>query len=428
MKNIDRRGFLQGAGLTLAALPIWGSGLNSAAAAGSSADQLFKAGRFDSADRAYARLLREDPDNVHAIAQRGYIALLANRFGSAERFLARAVSLAPSDIAAKQRLAECYVRQDRHPRAIPLLRQTGRPNDEAFAQLYSHLGDAPWQVRGAQSTRIPMTGLEPLPTVEASINGGSPKRFLLDTYGTLGVSKEVAEEAGLRAVATTTGQVGDTPITGYLGVLPSFRLGDVELRNVPVGWGDGAGPSMPPLPDGSQPAGVIGTTTFYHFLTTMDYAGKALVLRRRTEAQFRRFRAGIARSRFDKLPLWLAGDHFPCTLGSLRDYGPRIVTVDTGGLNQGFNTTIEIAERAGIEVDYDQPQFPPGSGRYPIIADRISLGSAVGRDVRGWAGPSGPGPGQSERFGFDAIANVSHLFFKPFAITFDYARMHLYIA
>ncbi|MGV9776255.1 tetratricopeptide repeat protein [Streptosporangium sp. NPDC003464] len=293
MRNIDRRGLLRAAGMTFAALPVLGAGPAGADVTGTGADQLFKAGRFDSADRAYARLLRADPDNVRAIAQRGYIALLTNRFDSAERFLTRAVSLAPDDVAPRQRLAECYVRQDQHSRAIPLLRQTGRPNDEAFAKLYTHLGEAPWQVRGAQSTRIPMTSLEPLPTVEASINGGRPRWFLLDTYGTLGVSKEVAEEAGLRALATTTGQVGDTPITGYLGVLPSFRLGDVELRDVPVGWGD---------------------------------------------------------------------------------YGPRVVTVDTGGLNQGFNTTVEIAERTVAELEATLQRRYGGrlsSGERSRLAERL---------------------------------------------------------
>jgi hypothetical protein len=42
---------------------------------------------------------------------------------------------------------------------------------------------------------------------------------------------------------------------------------------------------------------VLGTTTFYHLLTTMDYAGQALVLRREN--------SGFGPAG-DRLPLWLA--------------------------------------------------------------------------------------------------------------------------
>jgi hypothetical protein len=42
--------------------------------------------------------------------------------------------------------------------------------------------------------------------------------------------------------------------------------------------------------------------------------------------------------------------------------------------------------------------------------------------------PGFPGPGQSAQFGFDLIANFTHEFFKPFAITFDYTGMKLSIA
>jgi hypothetical protein len=157
----------------------------------------------------------------------------------------------------------------------------------------------------------------------------------------------------------------------------------------------------------------------------MDYAGRALILRRKTGFQQHRFQAQ------DRLPLWLAGDHFPCTLGSLRDYGPRMVTVDTGGIGSALDTTVEIAERVGIKVDYDHPTERFGNKTYPITADRISLGRAVGRNVLGNAAekvfPGFPGPGQSAQFGFDMIANFTHEFFKPFAITFDYTDMNFYI-
>ena len=72
-----------------------------------------------------------------------------------------------------------------------------------------------------------------------------------------------------------------------------------------------------------------------------------------------------------------------------------------------------------------------GTTVYPATADRLSLGRAVGRDVRGFASERGgvgiPGPGQATQFGFTPIANFTHEFFKPFSTTFDYTGMHVYI-
>ncbi|MFI6788353.1 aspartyl protease family protein [Nonomuraea sp. NPDC050383] len=427
LRNTGRRAFLRRASLAVAAsaaLPLLGSTPSEAfAAADDDPDQLFTMGRFAAAERGYRRLLREDPRDAHALAQVGYLALLSNRFADAEKHLSKAVTLQPNDVASTQRLAECFVRQDQLARAVPLLKSIDRPRDKALSELYSRISGTPWQIHGARSTRVPFVTLDPVPAVEAALNGGKPQKFWLDTYATLDLSREVAEEAGLRAVTTMSGGVANNqPITIWLGVLDSFTIGNIEIRNLPVQWSDARRPS---LPDGTPAAGAFGTTIFYHFLTTMDYAGRALTLRRKTRTTPRAHAA-------DRLPLWLAGDHYPCTLGSLGDYGPRMVTVDTGGIGIGLDTTTAIAQKTGMKVDYDHPLEQPGGVKiYPITAERISLGGAVGRDLPGHAAdkvfPGFPGPGQSAQFGFELIANFTHEFFKPFAITFDYTGMHLSI-
>ncbi|MEV5568417.1 aspartyl protease family protein [Spirillospora sp. NPDC052269] len=430
----SRRRFLQRAGLAAtaataaAALPLAGRGTahagagaarNVAATSGGSPDQLFRDGRFAEAEDGYRRLLRADPKDAHAGAQLGYIALLSNRFGAAERYLSDAVELNPGDDDSKRRLAECFVRQDRHARAIPLLNEVGTPVSKASATQYGHLDGAPYRISGPSGTRVPFLFIDPLPVVEASVNGSAPKRFLVDTFSTCDLSPETAKELGLTAVATIEGTVGNMPATISLGVLDSFRIGDIEIRNLPVQWSEG--PPPPTLPDGSKPEGVFGTTIMYHFLTTMDYARRALVLRRRGHGRSRRP---------DDLPLWLAGDHFPCSVGSLRDYGPRMITLDTGGIGHGLDTTVEIAERAGIAVDYDHPiPSPNGAKVYPCRPDRMSMGRAVRHDVPGSAVekvfPGLPGPGLSALLGFDLMANFTHEFFKPYAVTYDYTSMRL---
>jgi predicted aspartyl protease len=431
-ESMDRRKFLRRAGLAVGAgvlLPQLGAPRTSAplSVALSSAtssidpDQLFKNGEFKQADRGYAYLLRKDPGNAHAVAQRGRIALLSNKFEDAERFLAKAIDLAPGDNFSKRQLAECFVRQDKVARAVPLLRGTGDPSDAAFATQYASVSGTPYELRGGQKTRVPFVCVDPLPCVKGAVNGGEQKNFLIDTGATLAFSREMAEQAGLRAVSTSTSHPAGQTLTTYHGVMESFRLGDIVLRNVPVVWYD---LRMPDLPDGSRPSGVIGTTLLYHFLATMDYAKQALVLRRKTGTQLRDLQAEARRTGADRLPLWLAGDHVPCTLGSLDDYGPRVASLDTGGMGMGVMTTEENAKRAGIEIDYEHPTTGGGMTSYPITPARISLGRKVGRNIPGVVG----GWPWLELFGFETIANFTHEFFKPYAITFDYADMNFYIA
>jgi hypothetical protein len=423
----DRRAFLRRAGLAVAAgavLPPAAFALPAAsAAADGGPDALFKAGKLAAAERGYRSRLRAHPRDTRALAQLGYLALLSNRFEEARNWLSKALDLQPGDVASAQRLAECFVRQDRLSQAVPLLKAVDRPREKALSELYSHISGTPWQLRGAKGARVPFVTLDPVPAVEAGVNGRRGT-FWLDTYATLDLSKEMAQQAGLRELATMSGGVANNqPITISMGILDSFTIGNVEIRNLPVQWSDA---QRPPLPDGTPAAGAFGTTIFYHFLTTMDYAGQVLTLRPKTET------APRARS-VDRLPLWLAGDHYPCTQGSLGDYGPRMVTLDTGGIGSALDTTVDIAGRAGgITVDRDHPvQQPGGIKLYPITAERISLGRAVGRDLPGRAAdnlfPGFPGPGQSAQFGFDLIANFTHEFFKPYAITFDYRSMHLSI-
>ncbi|HZR53666.1 MAG TPA: aspartyl protease family protein [Streptosporangiaceae bacterium] len=435
---IGRRQFLRRGGMAAAAagaaLPLLGSQLQgsparAAPAANADPDQLFAAGWFEAADRGYARQLRHDPGDAHALAQRGYIALLSNRLGAAEKFLTRALQLAPGDTFSRGKLADCYLRQNQLARAVPLLRQTGDPSDAVSAEWYAALAGVPWQVHGAESTRVSIVSINPLPVIEASLNGGAPQPFVFDTGATTpGFTTELADELGLHAVASKTGEDGDgVPTTLYYGWLESFQIGEIEVRNLPVSWSDLTRPSPPNIPV----VGAFGTVFFTHFLTTLDYQGLSFVLRRKSEAGLREFQMAAKREGYRPLPLWLADTredwtHFPCTLGSLNNFGPRLVSTDTGGQGRGIETTPQIAQEAGITVDYNDPIEANGQ-LYPSISpDKISLGDAVGRHILGAVKPQQPGSGP-HGFQFQTIGNFTHEFFKPFAVTLDFLGMNLYV-
>jgi predicted aspartyl protease len=419
--GFDRRGFLRRAGLTAAAgavLPLLGAaGSASAIAADSPSgdpDQLFKAGDFAAAERGYLRLLHKDSGNAHAASQLGYIALLSNRFRSAETYLTEALRLAPGDIPTKQRLADCFVRQDMLARAVPLL-------PEAVAAQMAAVTGTPYEVRGPQVNSAPFVGLDPVPHIEASVNGVRGV-FVLDTgAGAVALSTEMATAAGLRAVSSSTFSINGWPTTIQQGVAPSLRIGQLEVRNVPVGWTDRVAVD---LPNGLVASGTIGTQLFYHFLTTIDYKRRALVLRQRTAAQQRALRAEAARAGTRPQPLWLASDHLPCTEGKINDYGPGKAVIDSGATT-GLNISVANAQRAGIAIDFDHPEPVNGGADmvYPVTADRMSIGDAVNRSVNGAAG-SMPWEGMTR---FDLLANFTHQFFKPFAVTYDFVDMRLYV-
>jgi tetratricopeptide (TPR) repeat protein len=437
--TFGRRAFLRRGGMVVAAgaaFPVLNPVLQAASArpltapASTDPDQLFQAGWFAAADRGYARQLRQDPGDAHAVAQRGYIALLSNRLDVAENFLTEAIRLAPGDAFSRGKLADCYMRQDQLTRAAPLLRQTGNAGDTAEAAQYAALSGVPYQVRGAASTRVPIVSIDPLPVIEGSLNGRTPQPFVFDTgAATITFSQELADELGLTPVATVQGQSGNgqsAPLN--LGILESLRIGEIEVRNLPVAWGAF---SEPAPPGGPTPQGAIGTVLFSHFLTTLDYQGQGFVLRRKSQEGLREFQAAARRRGYRPLPLWLAdtrlfSTHFPCTLGSLNNFGPRVVSMDTGGSKIGIGTTAQVAQEAGITIDYNDPVEFNGQLLPSIHPDRISLGDAAGRHVPGvitrqqaGAGPNG--------FQFQTIGNFTHEFFKPFAVTLDFLGMSLYV-
>jgi hypothetical protein len=397
---MERRQFLQAAGVTLGV-----AGLGSSPP---DPDQLFQAGRFAAADRGYAALIKQNPGDAYAWAQRGYIALLANRFGDTERFLDKAIELAPADQVSMRRLGDCFVRQDDYARAAELFLAAGDRIDAAF---YSSVTGTPYETRGESSALLPFQAIDPLPMVEASVNG-TRATFVLDTGATFGFSAAMAAQAGVAVVSTVMVNHGHGPVTSYIGVVDSLRLGGIEIRNVPVMWDDTSFADAP-----GNAVGVIGTTIFYHFLTTMDYAGGALVLRPATDRQ----------PAASTAPLWLAPDHFMFSRGSIGDSGQGLVLLDTGGIGLGVVLTTAQAAAAHVVPDYSDPGAYLGVTGYPCVADPIKLGlpgpgRVVRRDVPGAVGPFAP-----VNFGFTNLGILSHEFFKPLSVTFDFTGMTLQV-
>ncbi|WP_242903602.1 tetratricopeptide repeat protein [Actinomadura terrae] len=438
-----RRSLLRGAAVVAgaaAAAPLLGAAA-SARAEGGDADALFKAGEFERAGRAYEEILKKDPKNLHAARQRGYVGLLGNKFPDAEKYLTMALGLAPADKETNRLLGDCYIRQDKFSLAVPRWQAAG---EDVYAKWFGALRGEAYQVHGDVG-RVAWTELDPFPLLPVSINGGPPKRFTFYTrVPWLGLSAKVAREAGLEAVTSQKIEYAGRVIWHYFGVLESFKLGDIELRNVPVQWTgeeDNAAGS---------PEGIIGTWILYHFLTTVDYAGRSLILRRRTPESAGKARADARRAGVEPLPLWLAREHLLHSRGSIADSGARVVAMDVGGTSEmAAGMAVETAQRLRIHTDYDRPLEAYAGGQpvvsYPCYPKEIRLGDASAKyvycyaDKGGGAGGFASADARSDAFaavaddpppgeGFDVLAHFSHCFYKPYNVTLDFTGMNVYIA
>lgn len=423
----DRRSVLRGAAVVAgaaAAVPLLG-GVAAARTGTDDADALFKAGKFAQAARAYEEILTTDPANLQAARRRGYIALLSNRFAEAEKYLATALELAPDDRDTNQYLGDCYIRQDKLSLSVPRWKAGGR---DLYATWFAAVSGAPYRIDG-DIARLPWLQMDPEPLVEVSVNGGPAKRFMFYTGEPfLGLSTDVAKEAGLSAVAQQEIKYLDGTKVQYFGVLESIRLGDIELRNVPVEWSD-----PDPATPGGPSDGMIGTWVFYHFLTTFDYPGRSLILRRRTPETAERVRTAAERAGATTLPLWLAREHMMHSRGTVAGAtgsGPRVMGVNVGGTGEAVaGMHGPTAEQLRIRTDTGRPletfAHSQPATTFPCYPREVRLGNAVAKDAYCESNPDMP---LTPPYGFDVPAHVGHCFFKPYNVTADFTAMNLHLA
>lgn len=431
----NRRSVLRGAAVVAGAAataPLLG-GAATAQTGIEDADALFRAGKFEQAARAYEEILKKDPKNVRAARQRGYVGLLSNRFPDAEKYLGMAHGLAPNDKETNQFLGDCYIRQDKFALSVPHWQAAG---EDIYAKWFAAIRGKAYEVHG-DIGRVPWQEMDPFPLVQGSVNGGPPKKFMFYTrVPWLGLSAKTAKEAGLTPVASQKIEYAGRVIWQYFGVLDSFNLGGIELRNIPVQWSD----------DEDAPSqtndGIIGTWVLYHFLATVDYAGRSLILRRKTPEAARKARADAQRAGTDPLPLWLAREHLLHSRGSIADSAAQVVAMDLGGTGeQAAGMSLETAEKLRVRIDYDRPLEAFAGGQpvisYPCYPKEVRLGGATAKHVYCYVDKGGGAGGfrladaqvnAPGDYGFDVLAHFSHSFYKPFNITLDFTDMKAYIA
>jgi predicted aspartyl protease len=438
--SINRRQFLRLSARTAFGAAVLGSSataLPSQAHGGeptlsASGDQLFQAGLFAEADLHYAEVLAGDPANVHALIQRGYIALLSNQLARAADLFEQSLDLEPENQRAIQLLALTFYRGDDFADAAGLGYQT------SLLQRFQER--VPYEIHGPESNHISLLQTTPLLLVDVAVNGLEPVPFVVDTgSSTLVLRPELAQRAGTRLLSPPPGAVaigagGQQLNPGQMALVDSVTIGDFEIRNIP-GLTGGYIARDVSAPDGRPVEGAIGTIFLGHFLTTLDYPGGDLILRRRTPSVLEKFEADAEAVSAAEIPFWIYTDHLILAIGSVNGYGPVLFAVDTGANadygSMAFLPSDAVIEQAGIQVDQSKATRFVGSGGvstvYPIQVDELALGPVVRRNL---TGAVGVWPSPRILGGVEPVIGgaVSNAFLSAFALTIDTAGMRLFLS
>ena len=388
------------------------------------ADSLFRAGEFTKAENSYIKLLSEDPENYQALVRLGYIALLADRFDDAQKWLTKAIKLKPNESIPKSLLAEVFYRRDEFQQAAPLVRGIGR---EAMAKKLESFKDvSPYQIEGeAEAVNLRFVITDPLPVVQVQVNESDLVNFFIDTGGAeVIIDTEFAKEIGAVQFGSQMGTFAGGKQAGFQhGRVDSLALGDFTVKNLPVHIMDVRRFSQP-IFRGRRVDGIIGTVLLYHFLATIDYPEGQLVLRRKTEQNLKQ----IEKKAKIIVPFWMAGDHYMVAWGKVSNSQPMLFLVDTGLAGGGFTCPESTIKKANIKLQEDKAGEGIGGGGkvrvVPFVVDELTLGDAREHNIQGLYTDNFP---SENSFGFHIGGLISHGFFKHYALTLDFAKMRYFL-
>jgi hypothetical protein len=334
-------------------------------------------------------------------------------------------------------LAEAFYRRDDFQKAAASLKGVDVSSNKMIieqyptlnvAKLESFKGQTPYELQGkGESTHVKFVRTDPLPIVNVRVNGGDEVTFFIDTGGSeVALDTDFAKELGIPQFGAVHGTFsGGQHTEVQLGRVESLTVGDWTIKNLPA--------VMLPVRQLSKGLGVkridgcIGTTLFYHFLATMDYPHGELVLRRKTAKSLEQF---VATSSGKKVvvPFWMASDHFMVGWGRVETLPPALLFVDTGLVGAGVKLAESVIKEARIKLEEDKAYEGSGGGGklkiVPYTVRQLSFGGIKEDNVPGLY--DGPFPWE-DTFGFQLAGMVGHDFFKPYAVTFDFENMQIFL-
>jgi len=390
-------------------------------------DSLLKEGKFTEAEAAYKEILKKEPDNYQAVFSMGRVNLYKNSLEESEKWLKKAIKLNSEEKEPKALLAEAYYRRDNFQEAEPLFRAIDKVPMADKLQYLS--GKEAYKVESeVDVTSVEFVQTDPLPVVKMRINNGEEGLFLIDTGGwELIIDTEFAEEVGAKKFGEETATfAGGRKAPNYHGAVHQVEIGDFIIKNVPVNIND-----SPKMADGmfEKPfRGIIGTVFLYHFIFTLDYPDAKLILQRKTKEDTRKMKSQVGSKDKIVVPFWMAGDHIMIARGTVNTSKPVLFFVDTGLAGGGFTGTDWLVQEANIQLSEESFEGMGGGGKVMVktaVVDEITLGDAKETEVMGIFGAVPPDFGK--KFGLRIGGIISHGFFRPYKLTFDFTTMNLFL-
>jgi hypothetical protein len=387
------------------------------------ANMQFNIGDFVASEKSFLEIIEKNPKEFQALVLLGNLALLSNRFDEAEEWLMKATKFEPTEPAPHALLAEVFYRQDKFQKAAQHFREYGI-NDLA-ERLESFKDAKPYKIIGDKDQFVvKMKLIDPLPVVEVKINDGKTVNFLIDTGAAeIIIDSDFATGMDLETFATKTGTfAGGKQAPTTLGKAKSITIGDLIVEDFPV--------TLLPVRafsqifDGIQIDGIIGTVFFYHFITTLDYPNGEVIFRRNTKNQLIAFEKEIEKKKTIEIPFWMAEDHFMVAWGSVNNSDKTLFFLDTGLAGGGFTGSKKTLEDANVQLDEENASEGIGGGGkvrvVPFVVKELAFGDAIEKNINGVFSGNFP---LEYKVGFRIGGIISHQFFKPYALTFDFQKM-----
>jgi hypothetical protein len=361
------------------------------------ADAEFAAGRLDEAYAGYRSAAAANADSVAAMSDAGRSALFANDLAACRRYLLSALDLP----GAKAGVIQSWLDEADHRAAAAA--------DPDAAKL------------PAAGIAIPMVDAEPLPLFTATVNGKTGY-FMLDTGApNIVIDPDFAKELGLTLSSGGIGHfAGGRTATVAVTQIQSFSIGGTTLH-------DQAATVLPtrgiPFFGIKRVDGILGTIFLSHYLATIDYPEKRLVLRPRSASSA--WESGVPASA-TSVPFWYVPDHYLFARGSINGERDVMMLVDSGLAGGGFMPAPSTVTTARIALQDDKAGTGMGGGGsvtvVPFVADRLCLGAACQDSVRGLYTPGGS---PFAIFPFAVAGGISHMFLEHYAVTFDFDAMRI---
>ena len=114
--------------------------------------------------------------------------------------------------------------------------------------------------------------------------------------------------------------------------------------------------------------------------------------------------------------------------GRVETLPPTLLFVDTGLMGAGVKLAESVIKEAGIKLEENKASEGAGGGGklkiVPYTVHQLSFGDIKEENVPGLY--DGPFPWEN-MFGFHLAGMVGHDFFKPYAVTFDFQNMQIFL-